>query len=428
MKRVFVSCSSRSALVSALLAVTILSFNPTQAFAAKTFVNAAGDVEYTGKLNSELIPEAEGHEQTVFKPLRDTSKIKMEKPLDPTDKVTAGRLYSPLLDKSAILTLLVEPEGDTPYIYADLNLDNMLSENERFTLTRSDDNPHILSVTLKLPMKSALFDSYPIVIEYFKNVRWDNLQEGEQILLQSKTAYATGTVTIQDRPTLVQYAFNAKSKKISLTNGWLGIDSDGDGKVDMSRFSPEAAEAQDETIIFRIGTHYVSTKRVDLEKNQIVMREHPAAEYKRVELRVGSAMPDFKFTDFEGKKRQLSEFRGKYVLLDFWGMWCPACRDELPYLRTAYSRFQARNFEIIGMDTDEDPSSIKGVLKKNNLNWTQATKESIRNVIVGLRVHLFPSAILIGPDGNIVSLNQRGGELSLRDADLLKTLDHILPP
>ena len=57
-----------------------------------------------------------------------------------------------------------------------------------------------------------------------------------------------------------------------------------------------------------------------------------------------------------------------------------------------------------------------------------AAKESIRNVILGLRVHLFPSAVLIGPDGKIVSLNQRDGELSLRGTDLLKTLDRLLPP
>ena len=55
----------------------------------------------------------------------------------------------------------------------------------------------------------------------------------------------------------------------------------------MDRFSPEAAEAREEVVVFRVGDNYVSTKRADLEKNQIVMRSHSAGDYKRVELKMG---------------------------------------------------------------------------------------------------------------------------------------------
>ena len=386
---------------------------------------AADDAEYTGKFEPELTADTQDFDQVVFRPLRDLSKVKLAKPPEEGATVTAGRLYHPPSDKSSILALLVEPEGEAPYLYADLDLNGTLDASERFPLERGeDDNPYILQATLKVPMKGTLFDSYPVVVQYFKDVQWDEMKEGERLILQTKAAYARGYVDLSGKRTLVQYAFNPQSRKISVTNGPLGVDSDGDGRVDMDRFSPEAADAQEETVVFHVGDRYVSTKRVDLDKNLIVMREHPASDYKRVEVRVGSEVPDFTFTDFNGKKHKLSEFRGKYVLLDFWAAWCGPCRRELPYQRAAYSRFQARGFEILGMNNDEDPSQVKSWLTRNQITWTQATRDSIHDIEVRYRIHLFPSALLIDPEGKVALVNQH----KLRGQDLLKSLDEMLPP
>ena len=414
----------RGRCLACLLALTL--FSALAALTQASVPAVAGDTEYFGKLDAELIPYTKDLDQVVFKPFSDFSKIKFATPLDSGVKVTAGRLYHPPQDKSVILTLLVEPddEGD-PYLYADLDQDGMMADAERFALKRGEDgNPYIFEATLKLPLKSTLFQSYPVFVQYFKNVRWDELGDDERLLLQSKEAFARGQVDIQGRKTLVQYGFNPRSKKISVSNGLFGVDTDGNGEIVVDRFSPESAEAREETVIFRVGDVYISTRRVDVEKNQITMRAHAASDYKRVELQIGSEVPDFQFTDFSGKKRKLSEFRGKYVLLDFWAMWCPPCRRELPYQKLAYSRFQARGFEILGMNNDEDPSLIKETLKKNGLVWPQATMSSIRDIEIRYRIHLFPTSLLLGPDGKVLILDQG----KMRGQDLLKTLDRILPP
>ncbi len=78
--------------------------------------------EYTGKLDSQLVANRDDHEQVVFRPMRDLSRIKIAKPPESDATVTAGRLYHALSDKSAILALLVEPQGEDPYLLVDVDM------------------------------------------------------------------------------------------------------------------------------------------------------------------------------------------------------------------------------------------------------------------------------------------------------------------
>jgi len=145
-----------------------------------------------------------------------------------------------------------------------------------------------------------------------------------------------------------------------------------------------------------------------------------------IDLSEGAWIPDFDFVDFDGRRRQLSDFRGRYVMLDFWGSWCPPCRAEVPFVKDAYARFGSRGFEVLGMDSERDATvdQVRDYLNKNGVRWTFATPDSVRSLIDDrFRIPSFPRVVLLDPEGRVVEARNN----ALRGENLARTLDRILP-
>lgn len=409
--------------ISALRLAVIFSFTITLAVST-----VRADGEYIGQFDTKLVAFTKDTERVVFKPAS-KDVLRGGKVPDESVHLTSNRLINPV--GASLVAVLVEEQDAKPMIFADLNADNSFGDDEKFTLRREvSDNPYLWITTINMTVKDGFFTVCPIFIRYFRNYQTDKMTIGDRLLEQSTGVLARGTVDVKGKKVAVQYEYSLENKKITPNIGWLGVDADDDGEIDMDKLSPEAARADSETIVFRVGQTYISTKKADVGKNQIVLREHQAKDYRRTELAVGRELPDFSFVDLDGKKRKFSEFRGKYVLLDFWGFWCPPCMKELPYLREAYKRFQTRNFEIVGMNTDKyTPESIKKSLEQNGMTWTQARHDSFTDLKdYEFRIESFPTTLLVAPDGKILSLSrQEKGEPDLRGKDLLETLDEILP-
>ncbi len=409
--------TSRAARRCTFAAIFTLAFSAT-AFAA----------EFIGQFDTALVPNREELERVIFKP-SPADRWKDAGSFGPDAHFTSAKLIDPRTGEASLLALLVEVEDEDPVIFVDRDGDNKITSAEKFEL-KDADNPYLWEATVTVAMKGGFFTTSPIFVQYFKSIRSDKMTEDERLIRQTTEVLTRGTVDVNGKKVAVQYALVDK-KKVNPREGWLGMDVDGDGTVDMDNLSPEAAKANNEAVIFRAGGTYLSTKKADVEKNQIVLREHEAKDYKRLELYIDKEFPDFTFSDFDGKKRTLSEFRGKYVLLDIWGFWCPPCRKELPYIREAQRRFGSRNLEVIGLNTDEDytVSSMKKALKDNGMVWTQAKFESVVDFLrTGLRVNSFPTTFLISPEGKIMSMSRHERkELDLRGADLLESLDEALP-
>lgn len=389
----------------------------------------AGDVEYTGKFDAELAPDIESRERVYFKYLS-PEKLKGQMTFGADAYASSGRLYDPLTDSMSITAVLVEEKGKNPILFIDLNKDKSLNDDEKFTFPNEPELPGLFEMTLKIPFNDKTYSSIPFILRYYRGIKTGKMSEGDRLLEQSQAVFARGSVDVKGKKVLVQYDYDLKERSVNSSAGELGIDVNGDGKIDMDSLSTEYAKVDGEAAIFRLGDTYVSTKKADLKKNLITLREHQAKDYKRVELSMGNTMPEFEFVDFRGKKRKFSEFRGKYVLLDIWGLWCPACREELPYLREAFRKFQGRNLEIVGLNTDpQPPEMVKKIVEENGMNWTHATFESVVEML-GKKwmITSFPTTLLISPEGKILSRSRTDKEEpDLRGQDLLETLDDILP-
>ncbi len=86
-------------------------------------------------------------------------------------------------------------------------------------------------------------------------------------------------------------------------------------------------------------------------------------------LNVGDLAPDIEGCDLDGHAFRLSDYRGKVVMLDFWGQWCPPCRRMYPYERELVRRLSGLPFALIGVNSDGDLETARNSVHGEKLPW-----------------------------------------------------------
>jgi thiol-disulfide isomerase/thioredoxin len=125
-------------------------------------------------------------------------------------------------------------------------------------------------------------------------------------------------------------------------------------------------------------------------------------------VKEGAKAPLFSVKTIYGKNISLTDYKGKYVFIDFWGTWCAPCRSEIPNVIALSKSFPDSVLVVIGLARDIE-KEVKLYVEKNQIPYDNAIADE--GLLKKYGINAYPTTLLIDPEGMIVQRNLRGGEL-----------------
>lgn len=158
------------------------------------------------------------------------------------------------------------------------------------------------------------------------------------------------------------------------------------------------------------------------------IRESALSANKRLGL-IGNPLP-LVGSNLDGTPFNWADYRGRYVLVDFWATWCGPCLQEIPNIQENFVKYRERGFEVVGINLDDDPKALEQFFAKRQLPWTTVVSndpsatgfDNVNAVHCG--VDGIPFLVLVDPEGKVVEINPRGERLG----EVLESIFAQQPP
>lgn len=312
----------------------------------------------------------------------------------------------------------------------DRKLDSVyLADGNKFKFERQATQPRLLSIAVGN-------NRYPVILSPDEPLKFvadmhdpeDYLVEGSewstalkefapyqrrkefvQDSLQSAFAKATRDKSAEEIESLrFEYITAFKTKLADYTNQAVAFAQEHPnlaGFYAMSTLDPEIAENEIIAYADEIENKFTDNRYVSQFKEE-------AKKLKR--LAVGQPAPEIESFTPNNKAVKLSDFRGQYVLVDFWASWCAPCRQENPNIVKQYHIYKDKGFTVLGVSLDNNPGSWMRAIESDQLEWTQVSDLQAwsSDLVEDYSIKAIPTSYLLDPDGKILAKNLRGKALA----------------
>lgn len=116
---------------------------------------------------------------------------------------------------------------------------------------------------------------------------------------------------------------------------------------------------------------------------------------------IGRRAPDFALTDYDGNEIALADYRGKVLIVDFWGTWCPPCVKEMPSFVELHQKHRDQGFEIIAIACYDKERAVRKFNAKHNIEFATPPLDADKQVQRDYKVGGFPTSFVLDKQGII---------------------------
>ena len=324
-------------------------------------------------------------------------------------------------DKNIGFTLKGEIKGDFKgYIYLkyDNKIDSALVKNNSFLFVGNVKEPREVTLSPSSPKSKKMMGLASFMLEnseIFISIIYEKGDFRGEITEFFKLDSISGSKTQElknnfERNMSEFFKENNDSTKTSLLykNLYDFISQNpksvlsGNNLASLNNYFDYLSSNQMENLFILIDTNYQEKKDLYEIRNIINRRKI---------LDIGKFPPRISFPNQNGDLVDILQFKGKYLLLEFWASWCIPCRQTNPQLKIIYSEFKDRKFEILGISIDKDIKKWNSAIKDDNLDWIQVI-DSLNVSAEKFLLSGVPYNVLLDKNGKIIKRNIKPNELN----------------
>jgi len=131
------------------------------------------------------------------------------------------------------------------------------------------------------------------------------------------------------------------------------------------------------------------------------------------QIKIGTAVPEISLPNAKDSVINLSSFKGKVVLIDFWASWCGPCRQTNPSVVRLYNKYKDRGFEVFGVSIDSKKNDWLKAVRQDKIKYTQVIDNGgwRAGVVELYGIDQIPTSFLLDKNGNVVAIDAEGKAL-----------------